>query len=146
MVSKQFGTELTHRYMPSSCQKIVANGHDHVHPTWRWPYDNIPTKFSGKFKDMNYNEIRLKEHEWKYLKGSTSSFEKCFNEIAGHDYFKDQNCHSIFDPNSFKYEKRYFYQTCKLNHRLLQNCYFWFLITATFARIFKITMLPQQGL
>ena len=76
--------------------------------TRRWPYDNIPTKFMGKLKkDLNYNEIRLKEHEWKYIKGSTSSFEKCFDEIAGHDDFEGQNCHSIFDPNSFKYEKRY---------------------------------------
>ena len=73
---------------------------------------------------MNCNEIRLKEHEWKYIKGSTSSFEKCFDEIADHDDFEDQNCHSIFDPNSLKYEKRYFNQICKLNHKLLQNCYF----------------------
>ena len=76
-----------------------------------WPYDNIPTKFSGKLKEnMNYNEIRLKEHEWNYIKGSTLSFEKCFDEITGHDDFQDQNCHSIFDPKSFKYEKRYFNQ------------------------------------
>ena len=111
--------------MPSLCQKIVVNRHDHVHPTGRWPYDNIPTKFSGKLtKNMNCNEIRLKEHEWKYIKGSTSSFEKCFDEIAGHDDFEDQNCHSIFDPNSIKYEKRYFNLIYELNHKLLQNCYF----------------------
>ena len=93
--------------------------------TGRWPYDNIPTKFSGKLKeDMDYNEIRLKEHEWKYIKGSTLPFEKCFDEIAGHDDFEDQNCHSIFDPNSIKYEKRYFNLIYELNHKLLQNCYF----------------------
>ena len=77
-----------------------------------WTYDNIPLKFYGELKKkiFDYNEIRIKEHEWNYIKGSTLSFEKCFDEITGHDDFQDQNCHSIFDPKSFKYEKRYFNQ------------------------------------
>ena len=54
-------------------------------------------------KEYDYIEIRLKEDVWNYLKGY-SSFEKCFDEITNSN---NQSCHSIFDPNSSKYEKRY---------------------------------------
>ena len=86
------------------------NWHITANNTWQgtisgqWPYGNIPTKFSGKLKkEYDYTEIRLKEDVWNYLKGYTS-FETCFDEFTNSI---NQRCNSIFDPNSYKYKKRY---------------------------------------
>ena len=90
------------------------NWHVAANNTWQgiisgqWPYDNIPSKFNGNLKKKNYSftDIRLKEHKWNYLNGNTS-FEKCFNKVTNSN---DQSCHSIFDPNLSKYEKRYLFK------------------------------------
>ena len=95
------------------------NWHVAANNTWQgiisgqWPYGNIPTKFNGKLKKKyDYVEIRLKEDIWNYLKGYTS-FEKCFDEVTNSI---NQSCHSIFDPNSSRYEKRYLTKTNQLNY------------------------------
>ena len=89
------------------------NWHVAANNTWQgiiqghWPYENIPLKFYGVLKEKyDYNDIKLKEHKWNYINGYPS-FEKCCNEDTKYDDSDGQNCNSIFDPNSSKYEKRY---------------------------------------
>ena len=62
-----------------------------------WPYNNIPLKLNGNFKQdfSNYFPIKLREDVWKYLE-EQSDFDAC---IAKEQYEKESgatNCESIF--------------------------------------------------
>ena len=74
--------------------------------TGNWPYDNIPLKFEGKLKkNHDYAVIKIKEHEWNYLKGM-DSFEKCTSQYDEDFNYHYPNCQSFFHPNTFKHKTR----------------------------------------
>ena len=62
-----------------------------------WPYNNIPQKLSGNFKQSftNYFPIKLREDVWKYLEGE-SDFDSCIAQERYNNIFGQIHCDSIF--------------------------------------------------
>jgi hypothetical protein len=62
-----------------------------------WPYNNIPQKLSGNFKQdfSNYYPINLREDVWKYLEGQ-SDIDHCLSQARYDKEFGGSHCDSIF--------------------------------------------------